>query len=123
MLIKFGKICLLLFGYIVVFNTGLAAPPPDSNSSLTPWFKTLRTPLTDLSCCGIADCRHYAVRIWRNHYEIFYDGAWLTVADNTVLVNQDNPTGDFIACVDPGFLDKDLLPGPKVICFIRRADT
>jgi hypothetical protein len=90
--------------------------------SLAPWFKSLEDPLTKSSCCGMADCRNYPVRIFGGHYEVQYEGVWIIVNNNRILSRLDNPTGDYVACIDNGYI-YGAIPYPEVICFVRRPGT
>jgi hypothetical protein len=96
-----------------------AAPPPGADPNLSPWFKSLRQPQTNLSCCDMADCRTVQYRIVNGHFQAFIGGefarwqnppyAWVDVPDDAVLYHHDNPTGEGVAC----------WAGAKIICFIE----
>ncbi len=75
-----------------------AAPPPDGDPALAPWFRDLREPDTGQSCCSIADCRPTEARTRGDHYEVLIEGQWLTVPPDKVLHRSDNPTGRPIVC-------------------------
>jgi len=97
--------------------TARAAPPPNADPALSPWFESLRTK-NGLSCCGEADCRRYQVRIENGHYAIHHRGEWVEVPDDAVDHSRtDNPTGDYIACVVP-----NRTPA-LVLCFFTRPST
>ncbi|MEA2775714.1 MAG: hypothetical protein QOF90_1120 [Acetobacteraceae bacterium] len=96
-----------------------AAPPTDADPNLTPWFRSLRQPQTNLSCCDRSDCRTVRYRIVDGHFQAFIGGefsrwqnppyAWVDVPDNNVLHRHDNPTGEGVAC----------WAGAQVICFVE----
>jgi hypothetical protein len=106
----------LLYGYPVGVR---AAPPPGADPDLAPWFRSLRQPNTDLSCCDRADCRTVQYRIVDGHFQAFIGGefarwqnppyAWVDVPDGSVLHRHDNPTGEGVAC----------WAGMRIICFVE----
>ncbi len=97
----------------------VAAPPPNADPDLAPWFRSLRQPNTDLSCCDRADCRTVQYRIVDGHFQAFIGGefarwqnppyAWVDVPDGSVLHRHDNPTGEGVAC----------WAGMRIICFVE----
>ena len=111
-----GPAALLLV--LPLANVGLAAPPPHADRSLAPWYEGLKDPATGGSCCGESDCRHFPVRIMDDHYEVLFNGNWMTVPAEHVLEQLDNPTGDYVACIRSRYEDDRL--SPKVTCFVRR---
>ncbi|MDR3536733.1 MAG: hypothetical protein P4L71_09565, partial [Acetobacteraceae bacterium] len=56
-----------------------AAPPPNADPSLAPWFNSLQQPGSGISCCSIADCRRTDSRVAGDHYEVMIDGQWRAV--------------------------------------------
>ena len=96
-----------------------AAPPPGADPDLAPWFRSLRQPNTDLSCCDRADCRTVQYRIIDGHFQAFIRGefarwqnppfAWVDVPDGSVMHRHDNPTGEGVAC----------WAGMRIICFVE----
>jgi hypothetical protein len=106
----------LLLGYPTPM---LAAPPADADPNLAPWFRSLRQPQTNLSCCDRSDCRLVRYRIVDGHFQAFIGGefsrwqnppfAWVDVPDNNVLHRHDNPTGEGVAC----------WAGAQIICFVE----
>lgn len=101
----------LIFCVIVVFAaTARAAPPPDADPALTPWFNSLRAPWTNALCCSIADCRPADLRIVGDHYEVFIGGEWRAVPPSRVLQRSDNPTGRAVVC---------WTPQGGITCFVR----
>lgn len=91
-----------------------AAPPPNADGTLAPWFQSLRQPGTGISCCSMADCRATEYRTNASGYEAFIDDRWLTVPADRVLDHTDNPTGRAIVCY---------MPGRGILCFVRPAET
>lgn len=97
----------------------LAAPPQGADPELAPWFRSLRQPQTNISCCDRADCRTVQYRIVDGHFQAFIGGefprwqnppfAWVDVPDTSVLHRHDNPTGEGVAC----------WVGAKIICFVE----
>lgn len=95
-----------------------AFPPPgaDPNSEIGVWFRSLRAPGTGESCCGIADCKNYPVRIIDEAYQARFGGEWLEVPKGAILSGEDNPTGDYITCIAADYYyDGNLRP--RVVCF------
>jgi hypothetical protein len=96
-----------------------AAPPPNADPELGPWFKSLRQPKTELSCCDRADCRTVQYRVLDGHFQAFIGDefarwqnppyAWVDVPESSVLHRHDNPTGEGVACWS----------GRTIICYIE----
>jgi hypothetical protein len=96
-----------------------AAPPPDPDANLAPWFRSLHMPNTEQSCCDRADCRTVQYRVVANHFQAFIGSefarwqnppyAWVDVPEGSVLHRHDNPTGEGVAC----------WAGMRIICFIE----
>ncbi len=91
-----------------------AAPPPDADPALAPWFNSLRQPWTNALCCSLADCRPVESRLADGHYEALIEGQWRRVPNHLILDRSDNPTGHAIACwtAQVGFL-----------CFVRAPES
>ena len=100
----------LIAGFLAAAAPALAAPPPDADPSLAPWFRGLHVPGTGTSCCSMADCRPTDSRIVGDHYEVFVEGKWLLVPPDLVLKNLDNPTGRAVVC---------WTPTAGILCFVR----
>jgi hypothetical protein len=105
---------------IFAYQTALrAAPPPDADATLAPWFRSLRQPNTDQSCCDRADCRMVQYRIVDGHFQAFIGGefarwqnppyAWVDVPNDSIIHRHDNPTGEGVAC----------WAGMRIICFVE----
>lgn len=96
-----------------------AAPPPGADPDLAPWFRSLRQPNTDQSCCDRADCRTVQYRIVDGHFQAFIGGefarwqnppyAWVDVPEDSIIHRHDNPTGEGVAC----------WAGMRIICFVE----
>jgi len=87
---------------VVAFTAAApAAPPPDADPALSPWFEDLRQPGTGRSCCSVADCRTVEYRVVRDHYEALLGHQWVAVPQDKILHRFDNPTGRAVACWTP----------------------
>lgn len=113
-------IALAAIGLILSCQTPLeAAPPPGADAELAPWFRSLRQPTTDRSCCDRADCRTVRYRIAEGHFQAYIGEefarwqnppyAWVDVPETSVLYRHDNPTGEGVACWS----------GRAIICFVE----
>ena len=91
-----------------------AAPPPDADPVLAPWFRSLRQPWTNALCCSESDCRPVEARLHDGHYEALIDNAWRPVPDHLILERSDNPTGRAVACWTPYI---------GIHCFVRAPDS
>jgi len=115
-----GRI-LLISGCLLLALPAFAAPPPDADMSLAPWFRSLQVPGTDSKtlCCDMSDCRHYPVRGDGTHYQVFFDNRWLTVPAAAVSDRTDNPTGDYITCIQRDHWTNGEPDGPRVLCLFK----
>ena len=96
-----------------------AAPPDNADQSLAPWFRSLRHPGTNQSCCDMADCRRVQYRSAGDHFQAYIGDdfprwsnaphAWVDVPNENVLHRADNPTGEGVACWFQG----------QILCFIE----
>ena len=80
-------------------------------SEIGDWYKSLRVPGTNISCCDISDCGRIDNDDWRTTsegYEVRLSGQWVKVPDERVLTNSGNPTGAAVLCAING----------RVLCFI-----
>jgi hypothetical protein len=104
-------------------TVGLAiVAPPNADPSLAPWFKSLRLPGTGnegTKCCDIADCRNHPVQPDGEHYRVFYEDRWLIVPPEVVSDRTDNPTGDYVTCIQRDHWTSGVHDGPIVRCLIR----
>jgi hypothetical protein len=90
-------------------HQALAAPPPDADPTLAPWFNSLRMPWTNALCCSQADCRTAPSRVEGDRYQVFVGGVWRWVPPDRVLQRTDNPTGRAVVC---------WIPTAGVLCFV-----
>src|SRR6266852_2637035 len=76
------------------------ARPPDGplDPAISDWFKSLKQPETQMSCCSVADCRRMPYHIQDGHYEVDIEGFRYVVPDGTVLQGVDNPTDQSVVC-------------------------
>ena len=107
-------IAVLSLAGIVSLLPVLAAPPPDADPTLAPWFNSLRQPWTNALCCSMADCRPVESRLSDGHYEALIEGEWRRVPDHLILNRSDNPTGSAIACWTPQV---------GILCFVRAPES
>jgi hypothetical protein len=105
---------LLLFVLAGVGRAALAAPPPDADPALAPWFNSLRQPWTNALCCSMADCRPVDSRLNDGHYEALIEGEWRRVPDHLILNRSDNPTGRAIVCWTAQV---------GILCFVRAPES
>ena len=91
-----------------------AAPPPNADPALAPWYQNLRQPQTGVSCCSIADCRATDYRTTGDHYEVFIDDKWTVVPADKILQRIDNPVGRAVVCWTPAL---------GIMCFVRATET
>ncbi len=85
--------------------TARADPPLSSDSTLSPWFRSLVHPHTQTSCCSIADCRTVVTRDRDGQTWAFIGGdfkdspnAWVIVPEDVTLHGHSNPTGEPVLC-------------------------
>ena len=106
--------CAGLLALTCIARAVLAAPPPNADPALAPWFNSLRQPSTNALCCSMADCRRVESRLSGEHYEALIEGEWRPVPNHVILERNDNPTGHAIAC---------WTPGAGIMCFIRAPES
>ena len=85
---------------MTLIATANAAPPEnvDLNSPLSQWYRSLRTPHSDIPCCSISDCRPVQARRVEDRWEVLLGGVWRVVPVERILQRQ-NMDGRAIACV------------------------
>lgn len=93
-----------------------AEPPESADQTLAPWFHSLHSPSTGVSCCSEADCRavvvtHNRGKLYAFIGEQFRDSPmnWVEVPDAAVLRGKENPTGEPVLCWFGG----------KILCFVN----
>ena len=69
----------------ILLSPAVAAPPPNADPALAPWFQSLKQPGSGSSCCSISDCRIEPYRQTAIGYEVLLDGEWIRVPDDKVL--------------------------------------
>jgi len=111
---------LIVVGIAAQHRDAAARPPENADTSLAPWFNSLRDPVNGVGCCSQADCRPVEYRLAAGHYEALIGRQfdvpkehWEAVDPERILERTDNPTGRAIAC---------WVPGIGVLCFIRPPD-
>lgn len=111
---------LLVLAALCLAETVYAAPPPNADPALAPWFRSLRSPTNnDISCCAEADGHVLRESDWRtkgNGYQVRVDGRWRKVPPGAVLNHVDNPTGGAVVFYPPDVRD------PPIFCFVRPAE-
>jgi hypothetical protein len=113
------RIALIAGLTIAAAGVALAAPPPDADPSLGPWFQSLRQPGSGASCCSISDCHRLTEQQWRetadSGYEVEIRGRWVPVPRSRILNAVENPTGGAVACYSDALR--------VIYCFVRESET
>ena len=87
------------------------APESANDPAISEWYRSLRSPDTDIGCCSEADCRPTEYRITpTGDYEAFVDDEWLIVPKSKILDHKDNPVGRAVICYSPYL---------GILCFVR----
>jgi hypothetical protein len=110
-------------GSLLMAASALAAPPSDADMTLAPWFHSLQVPGTKNLCCDISDCRNYPVRPDGVNYRVFYDNRWLIVPAEAVSDRTDNPTGNYVTCIQCDHWINGVPDGPRVLCLFKAPRT
>jgi hypothetical protein len=100
----------------------MIAAPPNADQTLAPWFHSLLQPGTGdtgFKCCDVADCRNHPVRADGEHHQVFYGGRWLIVPTEAISDRTDNPTGDYVTCIQHDHWSDGAHDGPVVRCLIK----
>lgn len=95
---------------LLCLRPALAAPPPDADPGLAPWFRSLHIPGSAVLCCSVTDCRMTVSRVVAGHFQALVEGIWRDVPDDRVLTQADNPTGHAVVC---------WTPFAGVLCFVK----
>jgi hypothetical protein len=110
---------------LLAATTVLAAPPPGGNPdpAMAAWYRSLRSPISGVSCCSVADCRNTAIRpeadgsisAWIGQEQFGPDAPdeWRTIPPEARLNRDDNPTGHAVVCFVAG----------SIHCFVPDAGT
>lgn len=69
-----------------------------AQSPLRDWFKSLKQPGTNISCCDETDCHRTEFEIKGNGYRAVVNGRWVDVPPAKVISDSKNPTGSAIVC-------------------------
>jgi len=113
----------LVGGSLLTAASAFAAPPPSGDMTLAPWFRSLRVPGKEVLCCDVSDCRNYPVRTDGTHYLVLFENHWLVVPPEAVSDRPDNPTGDYITCIQRDHWTAGTPDGPRVQCLIKAPRT
>ena len=99
------------YAFLAIAALSVMWPISALPSEIGDWFKSLRVPGTNISCCDSADCGTTDPEYYRTTatgYEVFVFGQWIPVPDDRVLSRPDNPTGRAVLCAING----------RVLCFL-----
>lgn len=103
---------LVLIGSLILVQ---ATPGKDfSGRPLHDWYKSLKQPGTEVSCCDVSDCHEVEARTKDDHWEVFVGSKWWAVPNTKVLKNKENPTGSAVSCFSR-FSPQD---EPYFYCFV-----
>ncbi len=113
---------ILVVAAFLATTPSFAAPPDNPDPALGPFYRSLRVPGTDTSCCSESDCRTTVTRLRNGVEEVFVSkdkfpggqNEWVVVPDSRRLAPRDNPTGESVVC---------WTPGGGVLCFLRGSGT
>ncbi len=104
--------------YVVKFAR--AEPPAGAATSgpISDWFKSLKQPGTEMSCCDVSDCRPVRYRAVKDGFDVYIaksefphgTDAWEHVPASKVLRQRENPVGEGVACWMPMY---------GVMCFVE----
>jgi hypothetical protein len=114
---------LVAISCLAVAASAWAAPPSGADMTLAPWFRSLHVPGTQNLCCDIADCRNYPVRSDGAHFHVFFDNRWVIVPNEAVSDRVDNPTGDYVTCIQRDHWTNGEPDGPRVLCLFKAPRT
>jgi hypothetical protein len=101
---------------VMLASPARAAPLPNADLTLKPWFESLKDKDGN-GCCALADCRPVEARPGPSGYQAFIEGAWRDIPADAVLDHRDNPTGHAIACWTYAG------GSPHILCFVRATET
>ena len=110
-------------GCLLVAASAFALPPPDADMTLAPWFRSLKEPSTKNLCCDMSDCRNCPVRPDGTQYQVFFDNRWLSVPAEAVSDRTDNPTGNYVTCIQRDHWSNGVPDGPRVLCLFKAPGT
>jgi hypothetical protein len=109
-----------LLAFLLATTTyAVAAPPTDADISMAPWYRSLHIPETGGLCCDMSDCRHYPVTSDGTRYWVYFEQQWREVPRAAVLDRTDNPTGDYVVCIQRDHWTSGQPDGPIINCLVR----
>jgi hypothetical protein len=53
------------------------------------------------------------------HYQVFFDNRWLSVPTEAVSDRTDNPTGNYVTCIQRDHWINGVPDGPRVLCLFK----
>ena len=71
----------------------------------------------------MSDCRNYPVQADGTHYQVFFDGRWLIVPNGAVSDRTDNPTGNYVTCIQRDHWTNGEPDGTRVLCLFKAPST
>ncbi len=89
-----------------------AAPPvgSDASSSVSKWYRSLRQPVTGISCCSEADCRATPARQRPDgSWQAMLGSEWIDIPPNLIIEDEQHPGGQAVLCSS----------GATLFCFTR----
>ena len=107
----------------IIAAAAFAAPPSDADMALAPWFRSLQQPRNHNLCCDMSDCRNFPVQADGTHYQVFFDGRWLIVPNGAVSDRTDNPTGNYVTCIQRDHWTNGEPDGTRVLCLFKAPST
>ena len=114
-----GRMILALLAvHVLLPLPAIAAPPPDADPALSPWFQELTQPGNGLPCCSISDCRIVQARATPDGYDALIEGEWLSIPRGSILHRSHNPTTRAVVCYRRYHTDNDELLPPSIFCFV-----
>jgi hypothetical protein len=92
----------------MIATPAMAAPPPDADPALAPWFRELRSPASGIPCCDESDSRRTVAQMVPYGWKAKTTNGWIFIP-RRIILRVPNPTGEAILCWTPN-------RGP--ICFV-----
>jgi len=69
-----------------------------ANSPHNDWFRSLKQPGSEISCCDVSDCRPVEARTVAGKWEAEIENRWVEVPPAKILQSKSNPLGRAVAC-------------------------
>lgn len=111
---------LVLIGIMAAVMIGWAMFDPAWSQDRGAWFKSLKQPGTNISCCDISDCRRTEAE-WRGDgWTAIVNGKWREIPAGKILKKPHSIDGDAYVCNGPEWRDDDggeVTPG-TIYCFV-----